>query len=128
MQAVLQAETFSIAALAAVLRLPVVREQRLLHGAVACFGPGPTANSQTRKVLAAVLAALKNWLVEYDKWVSDMVPEAAIERVTAEALQLVMAAAHPVQTFSNNADTRGCLLPPATVAAYRSVYREYTDQ
>jgi len=127
-QAVLQAETFSIAALTAVLRLPVVKEQQLLHGAVACFGPGLTANSETRKLFAAVLAALKNLLVEYDKWVSDMVPEAAIDRVTAGALPLVMAAAHPVQTFSNNADTRGCLLPAATVAAYRSVYREYSDQ
>jgi len=36
-QAVLQAKTSCIAALAAVLRLPVVKEQRLLRGAVACF-------------------------------------------------------------------------------------------
>jgi len=89
---------------------------------------GLEAHSETRKLLAAVLAALKNRVVEYDKLVSDTVPEAAIDSVTAEALQMEMAAAHPLQTFSHKAYTRGWLLPPATVAASRSVYREYTDQ
>jgi len=90
--------------------------------------PGLEANPETRKMLAAVLAALKNRVVENDKWVSDTVPEASIDSVTAEALQMEMAAAHPLQTFFHKAYTRGWLLPPATVAAYRSVYKEYTDQ
>jgi len=125
---VLQASNFSVAALAAVLRLPVVKEQRLLRGAVACFGPGLEADRQMRKLLAAVLKALKRREVEYDKWVGDAGGVVALDGSAVEALRLEMAAAHPLKTFSHKSYTGAWLLPPATVAAYRSVYSEYTDQ
>ena len=52
---VLRASEFSVASLAAVLSLPVVKEQRLLRGALACFGPGLEADHEMRNLLAAVL-------------------------------------------------------------------------
>jgi len=126
--AVLLAKNFSVAALAAVLRLPEVKEQRLLLGSVACLGPGLESDPETRRLLAAVLTALKRRVVEYDKWVGDEGGVMVMESAAVDALRYEMAAAHPLHTLSHKAYTGGWLLPPATVASYRSVYGEHTDQ
>jgi len=125
---VLLAEDFSVHALAAVLRSPAVKEQRLLRGAVACLGPGLEAHTETRKLLAAVLKTLKRRVVEYDQWVGDGGGVVALSGAAVEATRHEMASAHPLQTFFHKAYTSGWLLPPASVATYRSVYGEYTDQ
>jgi len=125
---VLLATNVFVAAFAAVLRLPEVKEQRLLRGAVACLGPGLEANLDMRKLLAAVLMTLKRRVVEYDKWVGDEGGVVALDSAAVEAMRYEMAAAYPLQTFSHNAYTGGWLLPLATVASYRSVYGEHTDQ
>ena len=122
---VLNSDRFAIDSLAATLSLPVVKEQRLLRGAVACLGPGLDANPALRQLLAAVLLGMKRRVVEYDTYVAEVV---ALDSRATEALREEMAAAHPMQTFSHVQFTGAWLLPPATVAAYRSVYGEYTDQ
>lgn len=126
--AVLRSESFSLPSLAAVLRLPLVAEQRLLRGAVACLGPGLVTNPHLRVLLADVLSGLKRRVAEYDKWVGDADGTAAVEGNALDALRGAMAAAHPLHTFSHRDYTGGWLLPPASVMTYRSVYGEYTDQ
>ena len=125
---VLLANYFSVAAFAAVLRLPEVKEQRWLRGAVACTRPLPEADPETRRLLAAVLKTLKRRVVEYDKWVGDEGGVMALDSAAVDALRYEMAAAYPLQMFSHKAYTGGWLLPPANVASYRSVYGEHTDQ
>jgi len=126
--AVLLANCFSVAAFAAVLRLPEVKEQRWLRGAVACLGPGLEADPETRRLLEAVPKTLQRRVVEYDKWVGDEGGFMALDSAAVDALRYEMAAAYPLQMFSHKAYTGGWLLPPATVVSYRSVYGEHTDQ
>lgn len=69
--AVLQSEGFSIASLGAVLRSPVVAEQRLLRGAVGCLGPGLEADPGLRHLLSDVLLGLTERVALCNEWVSD---------------------------------------------------------
>jgi len=126
--AVLRSERFSVPALASVLGLPLVAEQRLLRGAVACLGPGLAADLNLRVLLADVLSALKGRVAEYNKWVGDADDAAVLDGQALDSLRHHMAAAHPLHTFSHKEYTDAWLVPPASVAAYRSVYSEYTDQ
>jgi len=64
--AVLRSESFSVPALATVLWMTAVAEQRLLRGAVACLGPGLDAHPHLRVLLADVLCGLKRRIAEYD--------------------------------------------------------------
>ena len=124
----LRSERFSVPALASVLGLPLVAEQRLLRGAVACLGPGLAFDPYLRVLLADGLSALKGRVAEYNKWVGDADSAAVLDGQALDSLRNNMAAAHPLHTFSHKEYTDAWLLPPASVAAYRSVYSEYTDQ
>lgn len=126
--AVLRMPDFSIGSFANVLRLPAVKEQRLLRGAVACLGPGLEAHHTLRVLLADVVAGQKPRVVEYGKWVQDGGDADALDAGATEALRAEMAAAHPAHTFFHKHYTDGWLRPPASVAAYRSVYSEHADQ
>lgn len=55
---VLRSDQLSVTSLAKLLHLPVVAEQRLLRGAVACLGPGLESNPALRELLAGVLDGL----------------------------------------------------------------------
>jgi len=125
---VLLSSEFSIPSLAATLSLPLVKEQRLLRGAVACFGPGLESDARLRRLLAGLLSGLKERAAAYDKWVGDSAETVALHPSAVNSLRFEMAAAHPSYTFSHKQFTHAWLLPPATVAGYRAVYNEYTDQ
>jgi len=124
----LLSDNFSIQPLAAVLSLPVVKEQRLLRDAVACLGPGLESDVQLRQLLAGVLSGLKERVAAYNKWVGSSANKDALVGSGLRLLRMEMAAAHPSCTFSHIKFTDGWLIPPASVAAYRSVYNEYRDQ
>lgn len=125
---VLLSESFSIASLAAVLRLPAVTEQRLLRGVVACLGPGMDSNPAMRRLLADVLSGLKRRMDEYEKWVGDGDGTEVLRQDEIDALRTEMDAAHPLHTFSQKQYTDAWLRPPASVATFRSIYSEYVDQ
>ncbi|KAK1861820.1 hypothetical protein I4F81_004400 [Pyropia yezoensis] len=125
---VLQSGDFSVASLRAVLRSPAVTEQRLLRGAVGFLGPGLDADPRLRHLLRDVLLGLKERVTLYNEWVKDGEVASALDDAATEELRCEMAAAHPLHTFSHQHYTDAWLLPPATKAAYRSVYGEHTDQ
>jgi len=126
--AVLRSDHFSVTSLSKVLHLPVVTEQRLLRGAVACLGPGLESSPALRELLAGVLDGLKKRAAAYDAFVADGTQAAVLDGPAAGDLREEMAAAHPLTTFTHEQFSGGWLLPPASVALYRSVYGEYTDQ
>jgi len=125
---VLRSDQFSITSLAKVLHLPVVAERRLLRGVVSCLGPGLESNPALRELLSGVLDGLKKHAAAYDAFVADGTQTAVLDERAAADLREEMAAAHPLHTFTHEQFSGGWLLPPASVALYRSVYGEYTDQ
>lgn len=110
---VLLSEKFSIAYLAAVLRLPAVTDQRLLRGVLACFGPGMDSDPALRLLLSDALSGLERRMDEYDKWAGDGDGTEVLHQDEIDALGAQMAAAHPLYIFSHkqytDARLRGCL-------------------